>query len=397
MVHSSALPAVEGELIEANLSQLDLSHKADIAQFEQILAGYLQPQAEQLDHDPIALKTAFQWLGGRSLLALRLPTDWGGAGWSDVAFRRFQASLARYSGALAFLQTQHQSAGSLLLQSQNRALQERYLPYLGSGQKSLGVGFSHLRRQGQPAVVAEPVAEGYRLTGTVPWVTGFGIFAEFIVAATLPDGRAVYGVVPFADSLANGGQDFSGELADTVPQLQVGIPMPLAAMTATNTVTVTFQGWRLDHEQVCAIQPAEAIHIRDQRQVLQPSFLALGCAEAGLDVVRGAAGRGDRSLMAAALQRLTAEVSHCRTRIEQAEETGTTDAQKVALRARAIGLAVRCAHAAVVVSAGAANSLNHPAQRIYREALLFSVAGQTETVMTATLEQLAKIETERIW
>jgi len=33
----------------------------------------------------------------------------------------------------------------------------------------------------------------------VPWVTGFGLFQEFIVAAALPDGQAVFGVVPFVE------------------------------------------------------------------------------------------------------------------------------------------------------------------------------------------------------
>ena len=58
------------------------------------------------------------------------------------------------------------------------------------------------------------------------------------------------------------------------------------------------------------------------------------------------------------------------------------------LRAQAIDLAVRCAHAAVIVSRGAANGLDHPAQRIYRESLAFSVFGQTTPVMEASLAQL---------
>jgi hypothetical protein len=34
----------------------------------------------------------------------------------------------------------------------------------------------------------------------VPWVTGFGLFQEFIVAAVLPDGGAVFGLVPFVET-----------------------------------------------------------------------------------------------------------------------------------------------------------------------------------------------------
>ena len=62
--------------------------------------------------------------------------------------------------------------------------------------------------------------------------------------------------------------------------------------------------------------------------------------------------------------------------------------EKLALRAEAINLARKCAEAAVIVSSGGANSKEHPAGRLYREALMFSVFGQTTAVMEATLREL---------
>jgi len=61
---------------------------------------------------------------------------------------------------------------------------------------------------------------------------------------------------------------------------------------------------------------------------------------------------------------------------------------RLQLRAWAIDLAVRCAHAAVTVSSGAANYSDHPAQRVYREAMVYTVFGQTTPVMEATLARL---------
>ncbi len=63
-------------------------------------------------------------------------------------------------------------------------------------------------------------------------------------------------------------------------------------------------------------------------------------------------------------------------------------AQHLTLRGGAIALSGRCAHAAITVSAGAANYLDHPAQRVYREALVFTVSGQTLDVMATTLASL---------
>jgi len=42
----------------------------------------------------------------------------------------------------------------------------------------------------------------------------------------------------------------------------------------------------------------------------------------------------------------------------------------------------------VVVSSGAANGTLHPAGRVYREALVYTVSGQTKDVMVATLDRI---------
>ncbi|MGA9379609.1 MAG: cyclase family protein, partial [Phormidium sp.] len=52
-----------------------------------------------------------------------------------------------------------------------------------------------------------------------------------------------------------------------------------------------------------------------------------------------------------------------------------------------------CAHAAITVSSGAANLKSHPAQRVYREALVFTVSGQTEGIKAATLQRLINEKT----
>ena len=190
-----------------------------------IIDSYLQesvaPQAQQLDRNSLALKLALQSMGDRSLLALRVPKKLGGTGWNEIDYRRFQIAIARCSGALAFLQTQHQSAVSQLAKSDNRSLQEEYLPYAARGKKLIGVGFSHLRRRGQPMLEAVEVKGGYLLTGEVPWITGWDFFDNFIIGAVLPDGRELYGILPF--------QNFSSKSAGT---LMFSAPMKLIAITA---------------------------------------------------------------------------------------------------------------------------------------------------------------------
>ncbi|MBW4577000.1 MAG: acyl-CoA/acyl-ACP dehydrogenase [Aphanothece sp. CMT-3BRIN-NPC111] len=347
---------------------------------ESYLREFVAPKAVAIDSNPDALKDALKGLGDRSLLALRVPEAWGGSGVSEETFFSFQEMVARYSGALAFLQTQHQSAAGMLVQSHNDTLKRQYLPYMSSGQVLVGVGFSQLRRQGTPPVKAVPVEGGYQLEGEVPWVTGWGFFQAFIVGAALPDGGGVFGIVPFEKT----SQEAGGAIA-------FSSPMPLAAMASTNTVTAYLKSWFLPQECVLFVKPAGWIQENDKKNVLHHGFFALGCARAGLDILEAASKTKPLPFITEAFKSLNQELTTCRAVIIQDKQQHTkTFTEKLQLRAWAIDLAVRCAHAGVTVSSGAANYSYHAAQRVYREALVFTVSGQTIAVMEATLARLIR-------
>jgi alkylation response protein AidB-like acyl-CoA dehydrogenase len=363
----------------------DVAHNSDRDDQQALLEiaeSYLResvaPVASEIDENPLALKEALQGMGNRSLLALRVPKSWGGAQVSEETYRRFQQLVPRYSGALAFLQTQHQSAAEMLTNSENESLKRQYLPYMGTGQVLVGVGFSQLRRQGDPPVKAIPVEGGYQLEGEVPWVTGFGFFQDFIVGAALPDGRAVYGMVPFIETC----QDAGGAIAFSEP-------MELGAIASTNTVTATLTNWFLAEEHVVFVKRAGAIHENDKKNVLYHGFSALGCARAGLDILEAAHSSKQLPFLKLAFESLNEEVTRCNAAMLQALQPESQSwEERLQLRAWAINLAVRCANAAVTVSSGAANYRYHAAQRVYREALVFTVSGQTTAVMEATLARL---------
>ena len=354
---------------------------------ESYLRESVAPLASEIDCDPEALRDALKGMGEsvagkgsahRSLLALRVPKIWGGAEVNEETYRRFQQLVPRYSGALAFLQTQHQSAAEMLANSENESLKRQYLPYMSKGQVLVGVGFSQLRRKGDPLVKAIPVEGGYLLNGEVPWVTGFGFFQNFIVGAALPDGRAVYGMVPFIETF----QDAGGAIAFSEP-------MELGAIASTNTVTATLTHWFLPQERVVFVKKAGAIHENDKKNVLYHGFSALGCARAGLDILEAAAKTKQLPFLKPAFDSLNEELTRCQTAMMQALPADSkTWEERLQLRAWAINLALRCANAAVTVSSGAANYRYHAAHRVYREALVFTVSGQTTAVMEATLAQL---------
>ncbi len=344
---------------------------------ESFLREEVSPRAQDIDRNPADLRWALEGLCSRNLMALRRPAAFGGPAISEEAFREFQETCARYSGTLSFLQTQHQSAGSMLAKSANEELKGDYLPYMADGTKLVGIGFSQLRRGGSPIMRAEPCADGgYLLAGTVPWMTGFGYYPEVLIGATLPDGRALFAVVPVEG-----------------PNITPSQPMQLAAMEAANTVSIEFSGHKVESNRIAFIQEANWIKNNDQINIALQGHFAIGCAMAGLDVLRAAAEKKGLPFLNTALVALDEELRRCRAATREAQgqvhlEEATEERLRV--RAWAIDLAVRCAHAAVTASSGAANSIHHPAQRIYREALVYTVSAQTPPIMQATLQRLTQ-------
>jgi alkylation response protein AidB-like acyl-CoA dehydrogenase len=240
----------------------------------------------------------------------------------------------------------------------------------------VGIGFSQLRRGGPPIMRAEEAAGGYVLNGQVPWVTGWSFYPEFLVGATLPDGRALFAVAPLGEA--------AGVAASE--------PMRLAAMETALTVSIQFQDWFVPAERVVFIREAGWIRNNDQINIALQGHFALGCAEGGLDCLLMAAEKKNLCSIHEAHEKLAAEIRDCREATHQAQQSASeeTTEERLKVRAWAIDLAVRCAHAAVAAWSGAANSIDHPAQRIYREALVYTVSAQTVPIMEATLERLVR-------
>ncbi|MEG4287379.1 acyl-CoA dehydrogenase family protein [Microcoleus sp. C2C3] len=343
---------------------------------ENYLQKCVAPHAGIIDSDSEALKTALAGLEDRSLLALRVPQKWGGAAIAPEISYPYQELMARYSGALCFLQTQHHSATSMLANSDNEMLKSRYLPAIAQKELRLGVGFSHLRRSGNPAVTATPAKDGYLLSGKVPWVTGFGLFQKFIVAAVLPDGRAVFGLLPFVNIEREYGKITFSDI------------MQLIAMNSTNTVTATLDNWWLHESEIISVKPVGWISETDSKNILNSVPATFGCIRAGLDVIAAAAAAKNSPFIVAACQKLEQKLDRLKENFQQSQHS--SKAEQLALRAQAIDLAVRCGHAAVAVSSGAANGIVHSAGRVYREALVYTVSGQTKDVMEATLDRLSE-------
>lgn len=342
----------------------------------EFLRQQVRPKAELLDRDPEALRGCLLELGAFGVLALKRPMAYGGPEISEAEFRYFQEEVARASGALAFLQTQHQSAVSLLSKGSNEALKREILPRTHDGSLLIGVGFSQLRRSGDPLLKATKTDGGFKISGHVPWSTGAGIFDLCMIGVALSSGESLFGMIPFTSQ----------------PGIAISPPMRLAAMESAQTVTLDLAEWFMPDDQVVSIKAGNWIHKNDLINIVLQGFFAIGCAKAGLDIAQDAISKKPGTENQISIDHLATEVSECRRQLFAAQtQSEETTEEKLGLRAWAIELGVRCAHAAIASVGGSANELNHPAQRVYREALVYTVSAQTSAIKQATLKKIARL------
>ena len=254
-------------------------------------------------------------------------------------------ALSAGCGVTQFLQTQHLSAVALVSRTENEALRSESLPDLMNGRQLAGVAIAHLRRP--KAVQVERVGDRVVFDGVAPWFTGWGAMDSVALAGTLPDGRYLYVLIPTAGLLASE-------------------PMRLCAMSAASTVSLDLRGLEVASDRILLVQTPEEMRQADAGRVLRHSAQPLGVVRAAVAILRA---RSEGSARAAAD---SFELQGDPLRALARQWSGDPPSA-YRIRARANALAGRAAQAALVASGGAGNDLAHPAQRLVREAMFYTL------------------------
>ena len=338
----------------------------------------LEPRAQETDRAAEPPHDNLRALAEAGLLGITTPAAYGGSRVSGACQRAFTEIITAACGTTWFVLTQHLGACGMIAGSKNDSLAERFLRDMAAGQHLVGVAFGHLRRP-QPMLRAQEVPGGYTLTGVAPWVTGWPLLSGVIFGAALPDERFLYVYAPAEES----------------PAMTSAEPLPLCAMNASATTEVFLEELFVPQENFVKFSSRAEMAQGDTNNIAGAVSPPLGCARGALKVVRTAAERRRIPFLEEAADALEAEINACQTEgFKWADGPKDIPEYKPnALRARAwaIELGVRAAHMAVTASSGAANSLNHPAQRLLREAMFYTVIAQTQDIMAATLACLNDI------
>ncbi len=351
---------------------------AALARAREIAGNVIAPRATESDLADDPPVENIRALIDAGLIGLTTPIKYGGIGANGRVLRAYTEIMSAACGVTSFVQGQHQSAALIVAGGQNQALKEAVLPKMASGDTLCGVAFSHLRRPGAPMMNANPSGDGYLFNGTAPWVTGWGIMTDVVLGGTLPDGRLVWVVAPLEENDA----------------MRPSPPMPLCAMNASGTVSLSCRDYYVGSERWIKTITREEMARNDVSAILGVLAQPFGVTCAAISLLESLRSMRKPASMDKVIGSLSTELAEIRADSERWQDRSSEPGFKenaLRIRARAIRLGARAAHAAVTASAGGANNLNHPAQRLFREAMFYTLTAQTPDVMSATLGLLAEI------
>jgi len=291
-------------------------------------------------------------LAAAGLYSVAGPLDAGGL---DLGLPEFCAVIeALATGCLAttFVWVQHHGAVRALAGGP-AALRERWLVPLCRGERRAGIALTGLQ-PGPPRLRAEPAGDGWRLSGTAPWVTGWGAVDVLYVIARGPDDTLVSLLLDAAER----------------PGL-VARRQHLVAVDASATVELEFTDLQVDGSRLLGVGPFGAGASSVVHRV--NASLALGLI--------------DRCCRLLGPSTLDAQLTACRAALDAALEDETGD-RMAAARASTAALAVRAAAATVTHAGSRAIRLDQHPQRLAREASFLLVFATRPSIRTALLTTL---------
>lgn len=292
-------------------------------------------------------------LGEAGVYRLAVPLERGGLDAGPELRWEVNESLAGACGSLHFVAAQHQGGLGFLLRGNPDLLTSEHV----QGRRLCGVAFAHLRRPKSPVEV-ETTATGWIFRGQAPWFSGWGLMDEVVLAGRDEGGRDIYALVPLRQAAIE------------------ACPLPeLSAMQATATVSLRLHDLVIPSASLVLIQTLEEMAQRDFRSQLSYAALPLGLVREARRWIQNA-----RVL----------EVLRRRADLLRQRALAWVDdpAEALEIRAAANVLALQAAQAAVVSCGGLANQLEHPANRLLREASFYFLTQLSPPLRDAALEKL---------
>lgn len=344
-----------------------------ITSVEGLADDLLWPSASAVDRGTTLPRGHFDALAALGLYGMVVGVDVGGLGLSAPQVRRVLRTLGSGCGVTAFAFAQHHGTTGAVASTRNGPLRDRWLGSLVEDRLA-AIAYAHVRRSGPPTLVAEPDgADGWRFTGTAPWVTSWGLasvvgVAAKTVATEQSPARLVWALLP----------------ATEAPGLAVSTSFDLAVFGATQTVALNFDGMAIGPELVLSVAEFDRWSHRDRLLAARPNPLCLGIGDRALAELHTVAPEE-----AAGLDPWWAAVSDRADGQCLAVDDGTAELETVAdARAETLLAVQRLTTALATAVGGRAMESHHPAQRLAREAMFYVIQAQNDDGKRAMMARL---------
>jgi alkylation response protein AidB-like acyl-CoA dehydrogenase len=312
----------------------------------------LFPNALDTDAADLVPRSNLDALADAGLYGLHAPVEYGGLGASAADLYEVIEVLAGGCLTTAFVWTQHLGAVFAVLSSRRDELHKRWLRRLATGELRAGLSLSAIRPG--PASLRAVERDGeWVLSGTSPWVTGWGLVDVVYAGARTDDGRMVWSLVGASES----------------PTLHAE-HVRLIAVNSSATVELAFNEHPVPAESIVSVVPYREPPPHDGGGRHNGS-LALGVASRCCRLI------GETPLRD--------EVDALRKQLDEAD-----DYAMAAARAAACELAVRCASALVVHTGSSAAVAGGHGERLMREATFLLVFGSRPAIRDALASSLIK-------
>lgn len=310
---------------------------------------------------------AFAALADSGFLAGFLPSEAGGTCATEPARLLALTAIAEACLTTALAVTQWAAACRIIAGGESET-RMAWLPPLGRGEMFTTVGISQLttsrRHVGKAALIARREADGWRLDGECPWVTGADSVDTIVTGAATDEGGQRFFVV---ETAAAG--------------LTIDPPLDMLALSGSRTSAVRCAGVR---PAAVIVPPSESV---SRTGGLATTALAVGATRASVAIVAEEAIR--RGELVPIVEQLTAEVDGVAARLDEAARIGVDQEVRDRLRADANGLVVRAAQTALVACKGTGFVHGHLAERLVRESMFFLVWSCPQAVTHAVMCDLA--------
>lgn len=350
------------------MTQTLLSRRLD--QARAVIDEVVAPAAVTVDTDGVPA-SHLEALAAAGYLGLGVPEQYGGTPAAPGHDRELDQLLAGACPSSHLVVSQHAGAVRSILDAPPGQARD-LLALLATGELIGGAAFGHVRSwPRRTALVAKRVAGGWRLDGTVPWLSGWGLVTLLHLGAVAEaERRMVFAVVDLPDERV------------------VATDLDLAAVGGSRTVTLRVDDLFVPDARVLATPTIEEWHDRDGATGPAVAPGTIGLARAAVSEAL-AAYPGEPSLLALAgaveeldrVDRSTPLDSHA---IESREQW----------RAYSIDLACRATRAGVVAAGGAGLGTSHIAQVRARAALFLHVRSLTAGLRQHHFAHLAGAPTD---